>query len=174
MAQTPAISCIAKLRVEAEMKSFISPALLVVLVAAGLAALAAFARVSAQPDPALHHVFRLNGLCEPLSVVSVVMERDGGTLVVGLRGADGKEDGCEFNYKMNEDHGPKSAYGRLYADEWLVPLGSPIQDKVARAVRHYVAGPGRKDRLAGYLLFDVNYLEKLRNSAAPASAGTSH
>lgn len=125
--------------------------------------------------PARSHVFRLDSLREPLSVVAVVMERDGGSLVVSLQDADGKKDGCEFNYKMNQDHGPNSAYGRLYADEWLVPLGSPIQDKVARAVRRYVAGPGKKDRLAGYLLSDVNYLEQLRKStttiALAAQAG---
>ena len=145
------------------------------LATAGLAALAASAQVSARPDPALHHVFRLNGLREPLSVVTVVMERDGGTLVVGLRDADGKTDGCEFNYKMSGDHGPNSAYGRLYADGWLVPLGSPIEEKVARAVRRFVAGPGKKDKLAGYLLSDVSYLEQLlkhgRDAGTAAGGG---
>jgi len=139
------------------------------MVLAALAIFAACVPVSARPDPALHHVFRLNSLREPLSVVSVVMERDGGSLVVGLRDSNGKQDGCEFNCKMNRDHGPNSAFGRLYADGWLVPLGSLIQDKVARAVRRYVAGPGKNDRLAGCLLSDVAYLEKLRSAAVTDS-----
>ena len=147
------------------MKPFTLFVLSAILATAGLAALIASAQVSAGPDPALHHVFRLNGLCEPLSVASVVMERDGGTLEITLRGADGKQDGCEFNYKYNTDHGPNSAFGRLYADGWLVPLNSPIQDKVAQAVRRYVEGTGRQDKLAGHLLSDVNYLEQLRKSA---------
>ena len=122
------------------------------------------ASLPARPVPTQHH-FRLDSLREPLSVVSAVQERDGGTLEVSLRDANGKQDRCEFNYKMNKDHGPNSAFGRLYTDDWLVPLGSPEQEKIARAVCRYVLRLGKQDVLADRLLSAVAYLDQLQKPA---------
>lgn len=90
------------------------------------------APLAAVKAPQARHAFRLDHLRDPLTVTGVVQKRDGGSLVVLLGDAKGRKEGALFNGQVRS-----RTAGRLYVEDWLVPLGDPVANRVVRAIHRY-------------------------------------
>jgi hypothetical protein len=106
--------------------------------ASGIASVLTLSSALAAPDVTAQAVqkrpvFRFDTLRDPLTVSSVVQERDGGSLCVSLVDATGRKDVAFFSSRR----GSPTA-GRLYVDEWLVPLRDPVEKRVIGAIHRSV------------------------------------